>query len=513
MSRRAGIATAILVLWMAGLGLLARREFFGGAERRLAAAFLLVDPGSEYYAVMQGDRQIGFASSSIDTTARGIEVTDFFLADLEADRAMHRAAARVTARLNRRLALTAFQFELGPEVGPLLALGTVSGDTLLTLSVAAGGEPADTQYVKLDGPIMLPTTVPLAIALTDRPRVGRRYSFSVFDPMAMAPAETRLRIVAESLFVLSDSAGFDAARGRWVSARDDTVRAWRVEPDSGRGSFAGWVDARGRVVEASQFGNMAIKRMAYEIAFNNWTSDPRRVLGRSEDRDIQETTAIAATARIDRKRYVQRLRVRLRNAELGRYDLEGERQRLIGDTLQVTKETQRALRATYRLPADPQRFASELASEPLVQVHAPEIRELAARIAGGERDPRVVAERINRWVNDSLEKRIMFTVPNAVQVLRTRRGDCNEHTQLYVALARAAGIPTRSVAGLAYVAGKFYYHAWPEVFLGDWVAVDPTFGQFPADAAHLRFVIGGFTRQAELLRLIGRLQIDLVSAD
>jgi transglutaminase-like putative cysteine protease len=98
-------------------------------------------------------------------------------------------------------------------------------------------------------------------------------------------------------------------------------------------------------------------------------------------------------------------------------------------------------------------------------------------------------------------------------VLRARAGDCNEHAQLYVALARAVGLPARAVAGLAYVGGKFYYHAWPEVFLGDWVAVDPTFGQFPADAAHLRFVIGGFSKQAELVRLIGRLRVDVVSTD
>ena len=73
-------------------------------------------------------------------------------------------------------------------------------------------------------------------------------------------------------------------------------------------------------------------------------------------------------------------------------------------------------------------------------------------------------------------------------------------------------IPARVAAGLAYLDGKFYYHAWPEVFLERWVAVDPTFGQFPADASHLRFTIGGLGRQVELLRLIGALQIDVLSA-
>jgi hypothetical protein len=115
-------------------------------------------------------------------------------------------------------------------------------------------------------------------------------------------------------------------------------------------------------------------------------------------------------------------------------------------------------------------------------------------------------------VHDSLRKEATFSVPNAVEVLRTRVGDCNEHTQLYVALARTAGIPARIATGLAYVNGKFYYHAWPEVYLRGWVGVDPTFGEFPADAAHLRFVIGGLARQAELFRLIGNLKIQVIEA-
>jgi transglutaminase-like putative cysteine protease len=103
-----------------------------------------------------------------------------------------------------------------------------------------------------------------------------------------------------------------------------------------------------------------------------------------------------------------------------------------------------------------------------------------------------------------------ISVPSAVQVLETRRGDCNEHTVLFVALARAMGIPARTAAGLVYLNGRFYYHAWPEVYLRDWVAVDPTFGQVPADAAHIRFTIGGLARQMELIRLIGHLGIKVL---
>ena len=124
-----------------------------------------------------------------------------------------------------------------------------------------------------------------------------------------------------------------------------------------------------------------------------------------------------------------------------------------------------------------------------------------------------MAERINRWVHDSIRDRITFGVPSALQVLDNRTGDCNEHTQLFVALARALGLPARVAAGLAFVDGKFYYHAWPEVLLGDWVPVDPTFGQFPADAAHLRFVLGGLARQTELLATDGQPEIDVLAVN
>jgi len=109
-----------------------------------------------------------------------------------------------------------------------------------------------------------------------------------------------------------------------------------------------------------------------------------------------------------------------------------------------------------------------------------------------------------------VDKTVAVRLPSAVQVLARRRGDCNEHTVLYVALARAAGLPARPVAGLLLVDGRFYYHAWAEIYLGDWVAVDPTFGQLPADAAHVRLVRGGLASHVELARPIGRLKLEVL---
>ena len=40
--------------------------------------------------------------------------------------------------------------------------------------------------------------------------------------------------------------------------------------------------------------------------------------------------------------------------------------------------------------------------------------------------------------------------------------------------------------------------------------IDPTFGQYPADASHIRFVIGGLAQQIEIVRLIGNLGIEVL---
>ena len=151
-----------------------------------------------------------------------------------------------------------------------------------------------------------------------------------------------------------------------------------------------------------------------------------------------------------------------------------------------------------------------LEPEPLIQSRDPAIVAQARRIIGNTTDPVEASRLLTDWVYRELDKDITLSVPSARQVLEAKQGDCNEHTVLYVALARAVGLPARTAVGLVYLRGHFYYHAWPEVWLGEWVAVDPTLGQYPADASHLRFILGGLARQVELIRLIGRLQLEVI---
>jgi transglutaminase-like putative cysteine protease len=503
------VAGVIIAAWGAGLALLVRREYFRPPIERLADAALRVTPGVVYYGVMQGDRQIGFASSTIDTAATAITMIDYFVADLPLGGRARRATARSNATLSRGLRMRDFDLTLASEGAPIHAQGTVEGDSLLVLGIVSGTDTAPAQRIPLAGPILLPTLVPIAVALGETPKVGERYTLPMFDPSSMQPKNVAVAVQAETSFVINDSAVFDSATARWRGIQPDTLRAWKILTETGKG-FSGWIDEQGRIVQTSALG-FTLRRLPYEVAFENWRNDSTAHADVSEDRDILETTAIAANKRMDRR--LESLRLRLSNVDLSGFDIEGQRQHLAGDVLTIAPPRDTALAAHYLLPNGRQLFPEYTKPEPLIQSDDRAIMRLAYRIQGSKRDPRVVAERLNAWVHDSIQSRVTFGVPSALQVLQSRTGDCNEHTQLYVALARALGLPARIAAGLAYVDGKFYYHAWPEVYLNDWVAVDPTFGQFPADAAHLRFTIGGLARQAELLRLMGNLEIDILSVN
>jgi hypothetical protein len=143
----------------------------------------------------------------------------------------------------------------------------------------------------------------------------------------------------------------------------------------------------------------------------------------------------------------------------------------------------------------------------------PRIRALADATVRGTPGTWAAARKLSREVYQRLEKVYGQSNDRASEILAQGKGDCTEHTRLFVALARAAGIRAREVKGLVYASyGEggpgLYWHAWAEVKVGDtWIAVDPTFGQDVADATHI--ALGRGTRQ-DAIALVGALKVDRV---
>ena len=496
MKRRTIAGIAIIAAWGGGVGVLVQHEYFRPRLERLAEAATRISPATMYYAAMQGGRQVGFASSTIDTVNTSVSENDYFVVELPSGANMRRATSRTNVTLSRALRLSRFELSFETDSARTDMTGRVDGDSVLFVHSPTSPK-SDTTRVSLTEPVLLPTLVPLVVGLAEKPTIGKRYVLPVFDPSARASRSIGYSIRAESLFILPDSAvlATSVRPAVWRGAHPDTVRAWQVTPDSGVDiGFSGWIDEQGRIVATSQLG-IELRRQPFELAFRNWQNDP--MAHASEATHVIGTTALVA-GKLPKggiAAHVDSMIVRLENVD------PKLRLRLIGAGQRASRDTIFSSRA-----ADSVLALSTSLGPPSKIGLAP----LAATIARGSVEPEVVTKRLVAWVRDSIRPHVSFEMSTPQHILLTRAGDCNELAQVFVALARARGLMARPVTGLLYVDGKFYYHAWAEVLLKDWVPVDPMLGQAPADAAHIR-LMQGLALRTDLIRRWAGLDVNVVS--
>ncbi|MCD4849101.1 MAG: transglutaminase-like domain-containing protein [Candidatus Aegiribacteria sp.] len=158
-------------------------------------------------------------------------------------------------------------------------------------------------------------------------------------------------------------------------------------------------------------------------------------------------------------------------------------------------------------PSIPEELEEYVLPEAMIQSDDSLIIEKALILTDGCEDSWEAARRISSFVDGAVENSPTISLPSAVDVMENLRGDCNEHTILTVALARAAGLPARICAGIVYLDGSFGYHAWPVIWVGEWVKMDPTFGQYAADATHIILATGDLESQYVVNSAIGRLSV------
>ncbi len=157
-----------------------------------------------------------------------------------------------------------------------------------------------------------------------------------------------------------------------------------------------------------------------------------------------------------------------------------------------------------------------LANTPRYGLDIDAIRSVAGRLKGNSKDRLEVAFRIQHWVYHNLEPRYAANSSRAIDVYLQKAGDCTEHALLFVALARAAGIPAREVGGLVYIDSDgtplLGWHAWAEIHTGEqWLSIDPAFDQVYVDAGHIKLSEG--TTDMTWVNSVGKLKAFIVGID
>jgi len=264
-SKRGAVAVLIVALWIGGMAMMARRNANRTESQQLAEVALRVQPATFYYIIDRDGEQIGAASAALDTTAKSLVSEEYFVGDFGSPaKAPERTSARWQTRLTRGLHLIDLNADVARPTKPFSINATVQEDTSIFIAgKKVTGRPA-ARYT-FTAPLFNPSVAPVVFMLGAAPRIGRSQTISIFDPMTRTVVRPTLRIRAESLFTVVDSATRDRSGG-WMVAHRDTVRAWRIE--GAPHALEAWVDDQGRIV-AARAGRYSAIRTAFEIAFRN----------------------------------------------------------------------------------------------------------------------------------------------------------------------------------------------------------------------------------------------------
>jgi hypothetical protein len=154
----------------------------------------------------------------------------------------------------------------------------------------------------------------------------------------------------------------------------------------------------------------------------------------------------------------------------------------------------------------------------------PQVKALARRAVGDEKDAWKKALRIERYVKGVMRVDNAAPMLPASGVARSLRGDCRNYALLTAALCRAEGLPARTAVGLVYVerGGKPFlgFHMWAEVSVnGRWLGLDAIFGRGGVGAGHLKIAdhswhaTSSLTPLLPVARVLGKVRVEVLRVD
>ena len=338
-------------------------------------------------------------------------------------------------------------------------------------------------------------------------RVGDEYTLHAFNLDLLKPVKTQVKIVRE------DSIEYEGEI-KSVYVIDYTMDIM------GGVTTTAWMGLDGTTYRM-EIGLMGIPMVLTK-------TDMQTALGEAGEVDVILNTKIFPQGKvpIPNASYLK-ARLRLTEGELKKAVMTDHRQKVVVDAtnplsgmLEITVPSVDVSNAAH-LPFQSQENGSDiekfLSSTVYIQTDHSKVRSRAVEIIDGEANTWKAAKKLCHWVHDNIhDKNLKVGFGSALQTLESLQGDCTEHTVLLIALARSVGIPARICAGIVFQRDAFYYHFWPEVYVGKWIAMEPTLGQIQADANHIQ--LAGSTLESDsmlefgegVMRTLNQLEIEVI---
>ena len=470
---------AVFLVWLLLFVLLLQRDYFIKPLDSREAAALERDARTEFQGIYFKNSKIGHVETEYAPEADALLVKQQAIMSLNISGEAHPVELTLSATLNSDNTLKDFHFEFSSLFYQMKADGMVEGNRVsFTLDT---GNNIINDHLELQAPPLLSTSRRRYL-LREGIEEGDKIRIPWFDPVSLSSKNSTIEYRGMEQVLIHD-------RVHHLHRFIEHFAGTRVNS---------WLDDGGNVIkEESAAGFVFIQEPEFKARKQDDTSS-----------DLLASVAVKITGSMpDDLADLSTMSYLITLPADSSFNMNSGRQSFSEGVLTLKKE---------RMEVGENETASicsgsnnHLEASPYIQTDAPEIKEQSEKITSGMATDREKAEAIALWVFRELDKRPVIGIPDALTTLNNRIGDCNEHASLFAALARATGIPTKIAAGVVFHKGAFYYHAWNEVCLsGQWISLDTTTAQFPADLSHIKFVEGELREQVQIGSLLGTLEIE-----
>ena len=482
---------AVILLWMVMIGLLIKKNYFKNDTKDLAITSINTSEvkkvQDDWMEIYLKDQKIGYSTTRISPFGKDYLIYEEIV--LNFNLMGHASLMRTSTHsiVDQGFLLKSFMLKVDSGVVNFRVSGKVEGRHI---QVEVGeGKRKKTHMISLSGPPVIGSG--MSQFFRNRPlKIGESFKFFLFDPSTMAQKRIVIKVAAKEPLVINRL----------------EYSTYRLETEMWGQDLIFWLNENGEILKEKGFMGLTLIR-------SNAATAPRN-LEEGRVYDFYEMASIDVKPKLIDADKLTSLSLKvegLRDTPFNADIFNQGRQCFRDGILKITRE-KRPLQATYKVPFPDLsgEMKPYLRPEFNIQSDDEAIKEKAREIAGDQRDPVAAAKKLMTWVYNNMAKKPVISIPSAIEVLKTRVGDCNEHAVLLTALLRASKIPARECVGLVYAKGRFFYHAWTEVYLGEWISMDPTLNQMPTDATHIKLVHGGLERQTNIIALIGKLKLKIL---
>lgn len=461
-----------------------RLDFFSNNSEPVAALPEITSekPPETWMNIYQQGNKIGVSHRTFSVKNKMIHVSETVFLQINTMGVTQTLNISTSSNLNPDMTISSFNFDLNSSLFRFNAHGQVVKNKIILFTGTPGTQNKNEITLK-DIPRLSGGIYDAAFSAGLEKDVVR--SFTIFDPSTLVNTSIKVTRNADEI----------------IPIMGKRVLTQKYCADFMGAKTCAWIDKTGEVLKETGILGLSMEKVSADKA--------REGISAQNSIDFTQIASIPVNTEITEPGKLTEIQIKINGINRLPIHISCGRQTFRKNVLTIIRE---------KLPTTPigkidipKGVDIFLNPSALIQSEHPEIKAQVQKIVLPTDSPQEKVKKIVNWVYDNLEKKPVLSVPNALEVLKNKVGDCNEHAVLTAALLRAAGIPTQIETGLVYLHGRFYYHAWNVAYIGRWITADAVFNQIPADVTHIRLVRGEGGELLDLVGLMGKIKMEVIS--